>query len=103
MESLLTEPTSWVGLVGTIAMLLVGNVTRKYVIPFLSVGKRQKYAQYIATIADEVTDDLKNTYPDKEWLKHLDKAVDQLVNVCQVTPEIARRAINASIERTSTK
>ena len=102
MESLLTEPTSWVSLVGTMAMLLVGNVTRKYVIPFLRVGKRQKYAQYITSIADEVTDDLKSTYPDKEWLKHLDKAVDQLVNVCQITPEIARRAINASVERTGT-
>lgn len=47
----------------------------------------------------EITDDLKMKYPEKEWLKHLDEAVDSLISICNISSEIANRAINASASR----
>ena len=99
MESILSQAGSWGGLLGSVALVLATYVANKYVIPFLKVGKRQKYAQFIATIANEVTDDLRNRYPDKKWLKYLDEAVDRLIAICGVSPEIARRAISAAAAR----
>ena len=99
METLFSQPGTWVSLLGSVAMLLAGWAANKYVIPFLKVGKRQQYAQFIATIADEVTDDLRNKYPDKKWLEYLDEAVDRLIAICGVSPEIARRAISAAAAR----
>ncbi len=77
MEPILTHPDSWLSLLGTVALLIGTYIANRYVVPFLKIGKRQKYAQLIATIADEVTDDLRNKYPEEEWLKHLDEAVDR--------------------------
>lgn len=99
MESILSNSGSWLTFLGSVGLLLIGHVARKYVIPFLRVGKRQRYAQYIAIIADEITDELRSKYPEKEWLKHLDEAVDRLAAICEISPEIARRAINASVSR----
>lgn len=99
MEAILSQPDSWVSILGSVAMLLAGWAANRYVIPFLKVGKRQQYAQFIATIADEVTDDLRSRYPDKKWLEYLDEAVDRLIAICGVSPEIARRAISAAAAR----
>lgn len=99
MENFLSEPSSLIGLAGSIAMILLGHVTNKYVLPFLKIGKRQQYAQHIAVIADEVTDDLMNRYSDKDWLKHLDEAVDVVISVCEIAPPVARRAVNAAVKR----
>jgi len=99
VEALLSDPGSWVGILGSVAMLLAGFAANKYVIPFLKVGRRQQYAHFIATIADEVTDDLRSKYPDKKWLKHLDEAVDRLIAICGISSEIARRAISAATAR----
>jgi hypothetical protein len=99
MEPILTQPDSWLGLLGSIALVAATYVAKKYVIPFLQVGKRQRYARFIATIADEVTDDLRHSYPNQEWPKHLDQAVDRLMEICGVTEEIARRAVGASAAR----
>ncbi|HKK21959.1 MAG TPA: hypothetical protein VJ983_10840 [candidate division Zixibacteria bacterium] len=99
MEAFSLDPGSWLGLLGSVGLLLVGHVAKKYIIPFLSVGNRKQYATYIATIADEVTDDLRSKYPDKEWLQHLDEAIDALISICGISEDIARRAINASVAR----
>ncbi len=99
MESILSQAGSLAGLLGSVALVLATYVANKYVIPFLKVGKRQYYAQFIATIADEVTDDLRNKYPDKQWLKHLDEAVDSLIAICGIPAEIAKRAISAAAAR----
>jgi hypothetical protein len=80
-------------------MLVAGNLANKYLIPFLKVGKRKNYAGYIALIADEVTDDLRNRYPDNKWLEQLDRAIDQLIIICGISPEIAKRAISAAVNR----
>ena len=99
MEAFIGNPTSLIGLLGTVGLTLIGYLANRYVIPFLKVGKRQKYALYIAAIADELTDELRATYPEREWLGHLDEAVDSLISICGVTPDIARRAVKASAAR----
>jgi len=99
MESLFSEPSSWFSMLGSVGMLLIGHVANKYVIPFLKIGKRKQYAQYVATIVDDITDDLKNKHPEKDWLKYLDTAVDTLISICDVSPEVAKRAISASLNR----
>lgn len=78
---------------------MVAFLAQKYVIPFLQVGRRQKYAEYIGVIADEITDELRLKYPDRQWLQHLDEAVDQLIQICGISADIARRAINAAASR----
>ena len=99
MDPVIGGAGSWLTVLGSVGLLLAGHLARKYVIPFLQIGKRQRYAQFIAEIADEVTDDLRNRYPQKSWLKHLDEAIDALVSICGVSSEIARRAINAAVAR----
>ena len=99
MDNFLLGGNSWLGLLGSVGLLLASHVAKKYVIPYLSVGKREQYARYIAIIADEVTDDLKSKYPDDQWLKHLDEAIDALIAICEISPEVAKRAINASVTR----
>ncbi len=99
LEAFLGNPNSWLGVLGTIGLTLAGYLANRYVIPFLRVGKRQKYAQYISAIADELTDELCARYPEQEWLEHLDEAVDNLIAICGVSLEIARRAIKAAASR----
>lgn len=91
--------SSWLGLLGSVGLMLAGHLANKYVIPFLQVGKRKHYAEYIAALADDITDDLKGKYPETEWLKHLDEAIDTLIAVCGISSEIASRAINAAASR----
>lgn len=99
MEGLFSQPGSWFSVLGSVGLILAGRVVTKYVIPFLSVGRRERYARHIAFIADDITDDLRGKYPDREWLKHLDEGVDRLISICGIGPDVARRAVNASVAR----
>jgi len=98
MESMLLNPTSWLGVLGSLAVLLAGHIATKYVIPFLSVGKRQRYAELIAMLADEITDELQAKY-EKDWTRYLDQAIDKLISILGIDAEVARRAINAAAAR----
>lgn len=98
MEAFLFQPTSWLGILGSLAVILAGHIATKYVIPFLSVGKRQRYAELIAMLADEITDELKSKY-DEDWTEYLDQAVDKLISILGIEPDVARRAINAAAAR----
>jgi len=93
------DTSSWLGLLGSIGLTLAAYLANRYVIPFLKVGKRQKYARFIAVIADELTDELRVKYPDRQWLQHLDEAVDRLAEICGVSNEIALRAVRAAAAR----
>jgi len=99
LDTLLSGITSWTGLLGTIGLTLAGYFARRYIIPFLPVGQRHLYAEYIARIADDLTDELRARYPQKQWLAHLDEAIERLIVIVGVSPEIARRAIRASAAR----
>ncbi|MGH8016422.1 MAG: hypothetical protein ACREBV_09540 [Candidatus Zixiibacteriota bacterium] len=98
MESILLQPTSWLGILGSLAVLLAGHIATRYIIPFLSVGKRQRLAELIALLADEITDELQAKYA-KDWTKYLDQAVDKLIMILGIDSEVARRAINAAAAR----
>jgi hypothetical protein len=87
------------GIFGSLGLTLLGFVAQKYVVPFLKVGRRQKYAQYIAAIADEAIDELRIKYPEKTWLKHLDEAVDVVVEITGISHEISLRAVRAAAAR----
>ena len=99
LETIFTSVAGWFGMVGTVILTLVGYIGKKYLIPYLVVAKRRQYAVWIAAIADEVTDDLRNRYPNNEWIVHLDAAVDRLIDVCDIEQKIARRAVNAAFGR----
>jgi len=102
LESILTNALAWTGLVGSVILLVVGRLTKKYLLPYLVIGRRREYARWIALIADEVTDDLRARYPENEWLKHLDEAVDKVIELCQISAQVARRATNAALARKKT-
>lgn len=88
-----------VGGMGAIFMALVAWFTKKYLLPFLEVGRRRQYARYIATIADEVTDDLVRRYPNEQWAKYFDEAVDKIISICGIDTEVAQRAVSAAMSR----
>ncbi|MFH1688575.1 MAG: hypothetical protein ABIE70_13780 [bacterium] len=99
MIEVLTASDNWLSTVMVLVVALLGLVVRRYVLPLLKVERQRRYARWVATIADEVTDDLRERYPESEWLKYLDEAVDALVEVCRVDQTIARRAIHAALAR----
>ena len=99
METLFTQAGSLGGVLASIGLTLATYLANKHLIPFLKVGRRQKYARHIGAIADEVTDELRLKYPDRQWLAHLDEAIDTLRDICQVSSEIAGRAVRAAAGR----
>jgi hypothetical protein len=99
MDSISMSGNSWLGLLGSLGLVLASYLAKRYVIPFLQVGKRQQFAQYIAVIADEVIDELRLKYPERQWLTHLDEAIKTLAAICGISSDIAERAIRASAAR----
>lgn len=85
--------------VGSAALAVVGWVGSRYLAPLLKIGKRKQFAQWIAVIADEITDALVAKYPNKRWLEVIDEAVDKLAEVCGINQEISRRAVEAALSR----
>lgn len=99
MDFLGLQSGSAFGILGSIGLLVGGWFTRKHVLPFLKVGKREKYARWIATIADDLTNELRAKYPDRKWINHLDEVVDRLIEMCGISSEIAWRAVRAASAR----
>lgn len=99
MNLLSMNADSWLGVLGSVGLMLISWVAKKYVIPFLQVGKRKKFAEYITVIADEVISELRLKYPDQSWLQHLDEAIAKLAEICGVSSDIAARAVKASAAR----
>ncbi len=87
------------GGIGSAVIAIAGWVGARYFAPFLQIGKRKQYAQWIAVIADEITDELVQKYPNKKWLERLDEAVDKLIEVCGIGKDISGRAVRAAIGR----
>jgi hypothetical protein len=82
-----------------VVLIAAGYVLKVYVVPYLKTGQRLTYAKYIAAIADDLTDELRAKYPDKQWLAHLDEAIDRLIRLCGVSTEVAGRVVRASSAR----
>lgn len=90
---------SLVGGVWALIGLVVTYLAKNYLVPLVQVEKHRRYARWVAAIADEVTDDLVARYPNKAWLGKLDAAVDQIMEICGIDEDVARRAIRASSTR----
>ena len=88
-----------VGAFGSVALSVLSWAAGRFVIPFLQVKKRREFAQWIAVIADDMTDALVARYTDKSWAVKIDEAVDLLAQICGVDDDISRRAIEAAIAR----
>ncbi len=99
MEEIFNQPTSIIAIIISLVSLALAQLVRKYIVPYLKIGNRKIYAQYILLMADEVTDDLRKKYPEKSWLKHLDEAVDSLMEICKVSKNVASRAVRAATVR----
>ena len=99
LEFILNNILSLAGGVGTVLMAIVIWMTKKYLVPYLNLESRRRYARFITAIADDVTDDLVRKYPDNRWMKYLDEAVDKVIDICGIDQEIAERAVSAAIAR----
>ena len=87
------------GAVGSALFASVSWLGTKYLAPFLKISKRKQYAQWIAVIADEITDELVHRHPNKKWILRLDEAVDRLADICEVSKEVSDRAVRAAVGR----
>jgi len=96
----LTEPLlAILGGVWGILSVVVAYLAKNYLVPLLEIERNRRYAEWIARIADEVTDDLVERYPDKKWIEFLDESVDKIMDICGISDETAQRAIQAAVAR----
>lgn len=95
------------GGVTVIVTTVLGYVIKKYVIPWLRVETRRRYAEYLAHLADEFTDDMVINHPNT-WWEEVDKAVDFVMERLGIAKEtgkrlsnevIAKRVVTASLSR----
>lgn len=79
--------------------VIIAYLAKRYLVPILKIEKHRRYARWIAAIADELTDDLKARYPDNEWVRKLDEAIDRIIEICNIDYDVASRAIKAAASR----
>jgi hypothetical protein len=99
MDASFFQPGTVLSSLGSLGLLVAGWFTRKYVLPFLEIGKRRQYASWIATMADDLIDELRSRHPEKKWLDRLDEVVDRLVEICDISVDVAWRAVRAAASR----
>ena len=95
----MTELLSYENAILTFLGLAVVFVGKNYLLPFLRIESRRRYAHWIAHLADEITDDLVARYPDNAWLKFVDDSIDKLMEVCGIEHEVAERAVSSALSR----
>ena len=84
---------------GSLGLLLIGWVTQKYLVPYLSTEKKKKMAELILLIADDVTNYFLLKYPKANWAEWIDQSVEQIIQITGVDREVALRAAKAAIVR----
>lgn len=98
--SFLYEPLlALAGGVWGLLAVVVAFLAKNYLVPYLEVERHRRYAEWIAHIADEVTDDLVARYPNQRLLEFLDESVDKVMEICGIPDESARRAVKAAVIR----
>lgn len=85
--------------IGALILLVVGMVTKKYLIPLLKTAQAKQTAGHVLIIADDVTDYFAEKFPSAHWSVWLDRAVDKIIDVTGVNRGPAERAARASICR----
>lgn len=84
---------------GSIGILVLGWLTQKYLVPYLSTEKKKKMAEHILLIADEVTGSLLLKYPNSGWASWIDQAVEEIMEITGVDRDVALRAAKAALVR----
>ena len=82
-----------------ILLVVVGIITKKYIIPLLTTIHARQTAEYILILADDITDYFAEKYPNAHWSNWLDRAVDKIIDVTGIGEGPAERAVRASIGR----
>jgi hypothetical protein len=88
---------------GSLGILVLGWLTQKYIVPFLSTENRKRLAEHILVIADEVTGSLLLKYPNSGWAGWIDQAVEEIMRITGVSREVALRAAKAALVRKGIK
>jgi len=84
---------------GALILLVVGMVTKKYLIPLLKTAQAKQTAGHVLIIADDVTDYFAEKFPSAHWSVWLDRAVDKIIEVTGVNRGPAERAARAAVCR----
>jgi hypothetical protein len=87
------------GGIGVLAGVLVWTAKwafKKYVLPAIKTREQKDLAENIAQVADDVTDNLKEMFPDAKWDDILDKAVDEIKQVIH-DKEVPERTVKTSV------
>lgn len=77
----------------------IAKKVRDWLKPYLDTKEKKDMAAWIAHIADDVTDELVLKYPKEKWADFLDKAVDKIIDITGIKPEVAVRAAKAAVAR----
>ena len=82
-----------------LVLIIIGFAVNKFVVPLLKTKLQREIAEHLLIIADDVTDYFVAKYPASDWAQWIDQAVDKIIEVVGVSPETAKRAAIAAIQR----
>ena len=85
--------------IGALLILVLGLLTKKYIIPLLKTARDRQIAEHVLTIADDVTDYFLERFPQAHWSVWLDRAIDKIIEVTGVGRGPAERAARAALSR----
>lgn len=96
-----------IGVLFTVGIWFAYWAFKKWVLPLIKTQEQKDIAMNIVTVADDITDNLVEMFPDAKWDDHLDKLVDKLrkaiankdVPKSKISCDVAERAIRASLQR----
>lgn len=85
------------GGVWSVIGVVVVWLAKKYLVGWLKVDKRKKYATYVVQIADEMIEAAMAKWPDEKWLAQVDKIIEDLADVCEISLEAAKRVVDSQV------
>jgi hypothetical protein len=96
-----------IGVLFTVGVWFAYWAFKKWVLPLIKTQEQKDIAMNIVTVADDITDNLVEMFPDDKWDNHLDGLVDKLrkaiankdVPKSKISISVAERAIRASLQR----
>jgi len=94
---ILEHGLAMLGGIWSIVGVVVVWIAKKYLVPWLKVDERKKYATYIVQIADEMIEAAMAKWPGEKWLGRVDEIIEELAKVCDISLEAAKRVVNAQV------
>lgn len=97
LDGIFTEKS--LAAIGAVVLFYLGYIVKKEILPLLKVKRNREMASHLLVIADDVTDYFRMKFPKAHWSIWLDKAVDRIIEITGVKPDVAGRAARASLSR----